>query len=44
MNEDDVATGQLLATGHPVLDELAMVADEFEVEVLHLAAGAARAG
>jgi hypothetical protein len=44
MNEDNVATGQFLAAGHPVLDELAMVADELEVEVLHLAAGVALAG
>ena len=43
MNENDIATSEFLAAGHPLLDELAMVADEFEVEVLHPAAGAALA-
>jgi hypothetical protein len=32
--------GELLAASHPVLDELAMVADELQVEVLHFPAGA----
>jgi hypothetical protein len=40
MDENDIATSEFLAAGHPLLDELAMVADEFEVEVLHPAAGA----
>jgi len=44
MNDDDVETGEFLAPSHPVLDELAMVADELEVEALHVAAGAALAG
>jgi hypothetical protein len=44
MNEDDVAAGDFLTATHLVPDELAMVADELEVKVLHLAAGAAPAG
>ena len=44
VNEDDIATGEFLAATHPMLDELAIVADELEVEDLHLAAGAALAG
>ena len=44
MNEDDVAAGEFLAARHLVLDELAVVADEFEVEILHPAAGVALAG
>src|SRR6266571_4503860 len=44
MNDDDIATGELLAASHPVLDELAMVADELQVELLYIPAGAAFAG
>ncbi|HEY8132963.1 MAG TPA: hypothetical protein VII12_13870 [Thermoanaerobaculia bacterium] len=44
MNDDDISTGELLAASHLVLDELAMVADELQVEVLHISAGAAFAG
>src|SRR5450631_1280394 len=44
MNDDDIATGELFAASHPVLDELAMVADKLQVEVLHIPAGAAFAG
>src|SRR5208337_465903 len=44
MNDDDVAACEFLTAGHPVLHELAVVADELEVEALHVAAGAALAG
>src|SRR4051812_5245802 len=44
MNEDDIATSDFLTASHPVTDEIPMVADELQVEVLHLAAGAALAG
>ena len=44
VNEDDVAAGEFLAARHLLLDELAVVADELEVEILHLAAGVALAG
>ena len=44
MHQDDVAAGEFVAARHLLLDELAVVADEFEVEILHPAAGVARAG
>jgi hypothetical protein len=44
MNEDDISTGQFLAAGHLLPDELAMMADEFEVQLLHVGAGKALAG
>src|SRR5829696_9235397 len=44
MNEDDIATSDFLPASHLVGDELTMVADELEVEVLHLGAGSALAG
>ena len=44
VHQDDVAAGEFVAAGHLLLDELAVVADEFEVEILHPAAGVALAG
>ena len=44
VHQDDVAAGEFVAARHLLLDELAVVADEFEVEILHPAAGVARAG
>jgi hypothetical protein len=44
MNENDIATCEFVTAGHPLLDELAMVADELEVKMLHPAAGIALAG
>ena len=44
MTEDDIAASEFLAASHLVPDELAMVADELEVEVLHLTASATLAG
>jgi hypothetical protein len=44
VHQDDVAAGEFVATRHLLLDELAVVADEFEVEIPHPAAGVARAG
>src|ERR1700692_986863 len=44
MHQDDVAAGEFIATRHLLLDELAVVADEFEVEILHPAARVACAG
>ena len=44
MDEDHVAAGEFLAARHLVLDELAVMRDELEVEILHPTAGAALAG
>jgi hypothetical protein len=44
MNEDDIAASEFLAASHLFPDELAMVADELDVEVLHLTASATLAG
>ena len=44
MDQDDVAAGELLAPRHPLFDELAIMADELEIEALHVPAGAALAG
>jgi hypothetical protein len=44
LTEDDIAASEFLAASHLVPDELAMVADELEVEVLHLTASATLAG
>jgi hypothetical protein len=44
MHDDHIGAGELLAAGHLVLDERAVMRDELDVQILHLGAGLAGAG
>ena len=44
VDENDIAPGELFSPAHPLLHHLAVMDDEFEIEIAHRDAGPALAG